>query len=95
MSIKKFIIQSLIIIFLSLSLRLIYNQIVKKPLPIFKAYKKENNNIYFHVIDAEVLKNLLENDMLVLILRDILMLIPGLVIIFFYKSKKLLYNRKL
>jgi len=40
-------------------------------------------------------KKSLEDSLILLILRDILMLIPGLVIIFFYKSKKLLYNRKL
>ncbi len=67
MNIKKFIIQSLIIIFLSLSTGFIYNQIVKKPLQIFKGYKKENNNIYFHIIDADILKNLLENDTIVLL----------------------------
>jgi len=67
MSIKKFIIQSLIIIFLSLSIGLIYNQILKNPLLIFKVYKKENNDTYFHMIDADILKNLLENDTIVLL----------------------------
>jgi len=67
MSIKKFIIQCFIIFSLSLSIGIIYNQILKSPLPIFKGYKKENNNIYFHIIDAEVLENLLKNDMIVLL----------------------------
>ncbi len=40
-------------------------------------------------------KKSLGDSLILLILRDILMFIPGLVIIFFYKSKKLLYNRKL
>jgi len=67
MNIKKFIIQSSIIIFLSLSIGLIYNQIVKNPLPIFKGYNKENNNIYFNIIDVDILKNLLENDTIILL----------------------------
>lgn len=65
---KKFIIQCFIIFFLSLSIGLIYNQILKNPLPIFKKFRKEKSTInYFHIVDAEVLKNLLKNDVIVLL----------------------------
>ena len=37
----------------------------------------------------------LSDSLIILILRDMIMLIPGLVIIFFYKSKKQLHNKKI
>jgi rhodanese-related sulfurtransferase len=68
---KKFILETTIIVFLTLAIGLVYNQFSASGVSIFKTYtpaKEENRtDVYFQHVDAEFLKSLIQGDMAIVL----------------------------
>jgi 3-mercaptopyruvate sulfurtransferase SseA len=71
---KKFFIELSVIVVLSMAIGVAYNHFQDSSLPLFKKYRPgpapaagEDLSIYYHDIDGETLKSLLEADMVVLL----------------------------
>ncbi len=68
---KKFILETTIIVFLTLASGMVYNQFFSSGVPIFKTYtpaKGENKtDVYFQHVDADFLRSLIQGDMAIVL----------------------------